>query len=117
RLVPLALDGRFATALVAMLRSDPPWREQMMRLLWANPTAAERVYGQLDREGALRPEETAGWIDGLIRAGDWDRAYARWAAHAPGAAQGRAGIYNGDFSRDPSGTGFDWSVASGAGVA
>ncbi|WP_297831154.1 hypothetical protein [Thermomonas sp.] len=113
RLVPLALDGRFADAMVAALRGNPPWRAQMMGLLWGNSTAAERVYGQLDREGALRQDEFAGWIDGLIRAGDWDLAHTRWAAHAPGAAQARAGLYNGDFSRDPSGIGFDWRLAPG----
>lgn len=116
RLVPLALDGRFADALVTMLRSNPPWRGQLMRLLWTNPTAAARVYGQLDREGALHPDEFAGWIDGLIRDGDWDTAWARWSTHAPGATQDRPGVYNGDFSRDPSGAGFDWRLASGAGV-
>lgn len=117
RLVPLALDGRFATALVAMLRTDPPWREQVMRVLWTNPTAADRVYGQLDREGALRPDEFAAWIDGLIRDGDWGAARMRWAARTPGAAQDRASLYNGDFARDPSGAGFDWRLAVGAGVA
>ncbi len=117
QLVPMALDGRFATALVAVLRGDPPWRADMLRALRANPTAASRVFEGLDREHALRPQEFGDWIDGLIAAGDWDEAYARWAGRAPGADRTHPGVYNGDFILEPSGSGFDWRLPTDSGVS
>lgn len=117
QLAPLARDGRFASALVATLRQNPPWREQMLRVLWTSRAAADRVYGQLDEEHALSPEEFAGWIDALIGQGDWDEANTRWAARTPGAeSDDRLLVYNGDFRREPSGAGFDWRLRV-AGVA
>ncbi len=115
RLVPMALDGRFAGALVEILRSDPPWRAGMLRALGSNPTAASRVFGELDADRDLTSDEFANWIGGLIAAGEWDEAHARWSAHVAGG--GRAGLYNGDFSRDPAGFGFDWRLPSDADAA
>lgn len=116
-LVPLALDGKFASALVGVLRQDPPWRGDMMTALRINPTAAARVYEQLEREHALRPEEYSGWIDGLITAGQWDEAHMRWVAKMQGGRPGGAQPYNGDFSSDPSNHGFDWRLPVGAAMS
>ena len=112
-----ALDGRFASALGEVLRTDPPWRAKMMIALRANPTAASRVYGQLDREHALHPDEVSGWIDGLITAGQWDEAHARWLSKLQGGHPDGNRFYNGDFSSDPSNHGFDWRLPVGAAMS
>ena len=113
-LVPLALDGRFASALVDVLREDPPWRADMMMALRANPTVASRVYGQLDQERALRPDEYYGWIDGLINAGQWDEAHTRWISSPRTMRADASRVFNGDFSSDPVNHGFDWRLPSDA---
>lgn len=116
-LVPLALDGRFASALVEVLADNPPWREGMLRALRANPTAASRVYSELQQRGDLAPADVSAWLDGLIGAGLWDEAWSRWRATLPPSDQAVSLLYNGDFRHDASGIGFDWhlpAVAVGA---
>lgn len=116
QLAPLARDPAFADALADVLRADPPWRDYMLLRLKIYPDASSRVLQRLQRQGALRPDEYAAWLDSLLAKGRWGEAYARWASHAIQPGQAIPLLYNGDFARSPGGLGFDWRVQEQAGA-
>ena len=119
-LVQLAGDPAFVEALADTLRHRPGWRPGLLAALRdpqaGNPANADAVLGALQRRGGLDAEESAAWIESLLRDGRWGEAYARWAA--PQVAGGRplALLYNGDFAQAPGGQGFDWRQPPVAGA-
>ena len=119
-LVQLARDSKFAEALAASLRRDPPWRSGMLAALQdprsGDPLAAGQVMQALHGQGGLSPREYAGWLDGLIRQGRWGEAYARWAGQVPKPGGRLPLVYNGGFSQPPSDAGFDWRLRRVPGV-
>jgi hypothetical protein len=115
-LAPLAQDDKFADALVSVLQESPPWRETMLSYLRGYPDAASRVMQGLHDNGGLSAMEYASWLDGLISAGKWGEAYARWAGGVVMIGGRLPLLYNGDFSRMPSNVGFDWRLKLVPGV-
>lgn len=116
KVAPLAQDPRFAEALIPILIDSPPWRSAMLVQLGAYPDAYAHVMQGLLDSGELDAEALGRWINGLIARGQWGEAYARWAAATlPGAARIPL-FYNGDFSRTPTGVGFDWHLQQVPGV-
>lgn len=112
QLVSMSLDGRFAGALVEILRGNPPWRADMMKALLGNPTAASRVLEELEQDRNLTPTEFNDWINGLIVAGEWSEANRRWLARLGPQQADRPLLENGGFHRAPSGAGFDWRLSA-----
>ncbi len=119
-LVQMAQDATFAKALAQSLRTDPPWRAGILAALrnpkTGNPSAAGQVMGALQHQGGLSPEEYAGWLDSLMAQGRWGEAYARWAGAVLKPGERLPLVYNGDFARVPSDSGFDWRLRRVPGV-
>lgn len=119
-LVQLAGDPGFADALAQTLSRRPRWRAGMLHALQhpsrGDPASADAVLAALQRHGGLDEEETAAWIESLLRDGRWGEAHARWAAPLVAAGTPLPLLYNGDFAQRPSGQGFDWRTPTVAGV-
>ena len=119
-LAQLAQDPAFAEALAAKLRQGPPWRAGLLNSLRdpkaGNPVAVGRVMQALQRQGGLKPEEYAQWLDNLMTQGRWGEAYARWAGPLPKPDGRLPLVYNGNFAQLPSDVGFDWRLRRTPGV-
>ena len=119
-LTQLAADPVFADALAEALGSHPSWRDGMLATLHAAdnkaPQAADHVLAGLQRRNDLDAASTQAWIEALIRQGRWGEAFARWAAPHVKSGRPLPLLFNGDFSSQPQGAGFDWRVPSVAGV-
>lgn len=115
----LAQSADFADALAEHLAREPRWRTAMLRALASKEApagAADKVFGALNRRGALSRAEFDRWLDGMLASGRWGAAYAHWVGSL-GDAPGRLPLlYNGDFARPPSGGGFDWRLRRIRGV-
>lgn len=107
-LVQMAQDPAFAEALAELLRSQPPWRPQVLSSLRGAPQAEARLMGALHARGGLSPQEYADWLESLMAQGRWGAAYARWAGGVVAEGQRLPKVFNGAFSQIPSGVGFDW---------
>jgi hypothetical protein len=114
----LAQDPAFADALARHLVGHPRWRTAILRTTAASglPEAADNLHGALRAHGGLDAQETAGWIDGMLRDGRWGGAYARWASGLDTPPARLPVPWNGDFGRAPSSSGFDWRVRRTPGV-
>ena len=119
-LVQLAGDPAFTEALADTLRHRPTWRQGLLAALRhptrGNPANADAVLGALQRRGGLDAEESAAWIESLLRDGRWGEAHARWAAPLTTKGESLPLLYNGDFAKAPSGQGFDWRQPQVAGA-
>lgn len=119
-LVQLSGDPGFADALAATLATRPSWRAGLLSALRhpakGNPTNADAVLAALQRRGGLDAEESAAWIESLLRDGRWSEAHARWAGPRVAAGEPLPLLYNGDFAQPPSGQGFDWRQPAVAGA-
>jgi hypothetical protein len=119
-LAKLAADPGFADALAHVLQRGPAWRPGMLAALQqAKPEdrdAADQVLGALQRKGGFSGEETAAWIEALLREGRWGQAHARWASPFIAGGKPLPLLFNGDFAQAPSGTGFDWRLPPTPGV-
>lgn len=116
-LIQFARDRDFREALAATLSGAPGWRNDFLRQLQRQGEQAtvDAVFAALQRTGTLSRRERADWLEGMLRRGDWPQAYARWAGTVPPEMALRP-VYNGDFSRRPSGEGFDWRTPRKPGV-
>ena len=114
----LAQDPAFADALAAHLVQRPLWRSATLRATTASglPEAADNLHGALRAHGGLDANETARWIEGMLRGGRWGSAYARWVSGLDGTPDRLPVPWNGDFRRAPSSSGFDWRVHRTPGV-
>lgn len=119
-LAKLTADPAFAEALAERLRRGPAWRAGMLATLHqAKPedrAAADQVLDALRHQGSFTPEETAAWIEALLREGRWGQAHARWAAPMVAGGTPLPLLFNGNFAHPPSGTGFDWRLPAMPGV-
>ena len=119
-LVQLSGDPGFAEALAETLAKRPGWRSGLLSALrhpkTGNPENADAVLAALQRRGGLDAEESAAWIESLLRDGRWGEAHARWAAPRVAEGQRLPLLYNGDFALEPSGQGFDWRQPAVAGA-
>lgn len=119
-LVQLSGDAAFAEALAATLAKRPSWRAGLLSALrhptTGNSSNADAVLAALQRRGGLDAEESAAWIESLLRDGRWGEAHARWAAPRVADGQPLPLLYNGDFAQAPSGQGFDWRQPAVAGA-
>lgn len=119
-LVQLAGDPAFVEALADTLRHRPSWRPGLLAALRdpasGNPANADAVLAALQRRGGLHADESAAWIESLLRDGRWGEAYARWASPMVAGGQPLALLYNGDFAQQPGGQGFDWRQPAVAGA-
>ena len=114
-----AANPGFGDALAGVLAGDPRWRRGFLRVLEkeAGPEALDNVYAGLQQRGQLSQEETARWIDRMIRDGRWGQAYAHWFSQLDeDTAATLPLLFNGGFEQDPSQLGFDWRNTRAAGV-
>ncbi|MGY1529592.1 tetratricopeptide repeat protein [Luteimonas sp. A649] len=114
----LTQDPAFADALATHLVQRPRWRGPILRAATASglPEAADNLHGALRAQGGLDADETARWIDGMLRGGRWGSAYARWVSGLDQTPDRLPVPWNGDFRRPPSSSGFDWRVRRTPGV-
>jgi hypothetical protein len=105
-------------ALVEMLASAPPWRHDLLQDLAGRVPDSDRltaIFTSL-HEGPHPPtvDELRPYLTRLIADGRYSDAYRGWIAMA--APKNRVSLsarpYDGDFSADPSGTPFDWTMNS-----
>lgn len=119
-MVQMAQEPAFADALAKVLATNPPWRDGTLAALRdpkiGNSGATGRVMQELQANGGLSQDEYRRWLDSLMAQGKWGEAYARWASLVV-KAEGRLPLlYNGNFTQDPSDTGFDWRLKRVPGV-
>lgn len=100
----------------------PPWREQFLRWLAAQPGAVEAlaaVFSPLLRaRKPLSDGERLAWIDGLVRAGQSGPAYALWAEGLPPEKRGQLGnVHDGGFESPADNNGFGWHISRVAGAS
>ena len=117
-LLQLSADPAFADALAERLGRSPTWRSALLAAMRADPesTGATNVFAALREHDGLDEDEAGRWINALIRANQWGRAYSLWASGldlAPGESLPM--LWNGGFDVRPTGTGFDWRVGSAPG--
>lgn len=118
-LVQLSRDPAFAEALAAHAADRPQWRGTILRAAIAArdiPEAADNLHGALRRQEKLTTAEIDRWIDGMLAAGRWGAAYARWYSGLANPPAQLPVPWNGDFSAAPTSTGFDWRVRRTTGV-
>lgn len=119
-MVTLAADPAFAEALADVLRRPPAWRSGMLAALRSaadgQREGAGRVLSALQRNGGFDANETAAWIDSLLREGRWGEAYARWASPIVARGGSLPLLFNGDFAVESTGGGFDWLMPTTPGV-
>lgn len=117
-LAQMTANPAFADALVAQLRTDPPWRAAMLATLSgkAPPAVADHVFAQLRAHNALGPEETRDWLQSMLQQGRWSTAYSHWSGIALASGQKLTAVYNGGFEQAPTDMGFDWRLATIPGV-
>ncbi|HTL13808.1 MAG TPA: hypothetical protein VL251_01755, partial [Thermomonas sp.] len=119
-MVTLARDPAFARLLARELAGNPPWRAAMLAALQAPKTGDAVAEGQvmqaLQAQGDLSAAEYDRWLEGMMSAGRWGEAYARWASRAVKPGGRLPAVYNGDFERPPSNAGFDWRLRRVPGV-
>ncbi|HET9033539.1 MAG TPA: hypothetical protein VFN25_11600, partial [Dokdonella sp.] len=118
-LIKLAERPEFADALATELARKPAWGNGLINALLANTEseASGHVLSALLRKEGLSNADFGKWIDRLASHGAWGEAYARWAGKIVlGKDRRLANVYNGGFETAPSGIGFDWRMASSAGV-
>ncbi len=99
----------------------PPWREEFLRWLAAQPGAVDAlaaVFAPLrNATQPLTAVERSAWIDGLIRAGDASQAYGLWAVDLSPERRGALGnVYDGGFELTPDNAGFGWQFNRVAGA-
>lgn len=114
----LAQDPDFAQALATHLVQRPRWRSAILRATTRSglPDAADNLHAALRAQGGLDADETARWIDGMLRDGRWGSAYARWVSGLDTPPERLPVPWNGNFGRPPSSSGFDWRIRRTPGV-
>ena len=114
----LAQDPDFAQALATHLVERPRWRSAILRASTRSglPDAADQLHGALRAQGGLDADETARWIDGMLRDGRWGSAYARWVSGLEAPPERLPVPWNGNFGRVASSSGFDWRIRRTPGV-
>ncbi len=119
--VVLAQDAALRPHLIARLSSGPPWRAMFLARLCSelrNPSTMLDVL--LDLQGSPTPprrDEVNIYLDFLVERGHRDRAYAAWLQLLPpDRLEDARLLFNGSFRDAPSGSPFDWRIATGAGV-
>lgn len=121
RLALLATDHRFRSALVTLLRADPPWRAQFLAWWHAEPESTPKAALE-DIHRALRASGTP--LGGVVRASRvaslleeqrWYEAYLTWAGGIDPSDWNALGpIVNDGFERLLGGA-FDWRFGQGTG--
>lgn len=118
-MVQWAGDPAFARALVARLRADPEWRAAMLGALSAKVASPEAsaVFAALREAGDLEEVEVRRWLEALMRAGHWGRAYAHWVGSLdlpPGEALPM--LHDGGFERPMADQAFGWRIGDASGT-
>ena len=103
--------------LVALLATNPPWREELTEGLAAKPIGLKAVTELLTGLKSSRhpptDAEAAALAEGEIAAGDYGRAYDDWRALSPwarGAAP--SAVYNPRFRSGGGSARFNWTIDS-----
>ncbi len=107
-----------------MARGLPPsaeawWAYFRDLVRWAEPEAASRVWGELERRGFGDPAVRESYVAYLVRKRRYEEAAAVWREHAagvdPGYGEGNH-IFNGGFELELGGGTFGWRVGRVDGV-
>lgn len=102
---------------LATLRTDPPWRRQVLRYLNIDPNTVGLAYRlQLDLGRATttsRHGEIAATLRALLGHRQYDLAYRLFLFTLNDGDRAHYGyVFNGAFGLEPSGRPFDWSLRS-----
>lgn len=120
-LLKIAEDPEGLKQVVAVLSSNPPWRDMFMSALprsMANGVTPLEIFRGL----AATPQPAsranmAAYLDELVRRKDYDGARYGYLQLLPPEQLGDVGlISNADFDKPPFGGPFDWHIKRGSGV-
>ena len=118
-MVRWAADPEFADVLVDRLRTDPPWRAAMLVALGrsVDSPATSTIFAALRDSGDLQDAERRRWLDALMRAGHWGRAYAHWVGSRD-RPRGEAipMLHDGGFDQPVANEAFGWRIGNGSGT-
>jgi hypothetical protein len=106
-------------ALSRRLAADPPWRTPFLLELGRRPATsgvlALILFDLRDTAHAATDEEIRCLLNGMIAAGDYQRAYASWIQLLPSRRLAAVGaVYNGRFRADAGEVPFNWTVPENA---
>ena len=116
-----ALDsGRLDAMFADIARENPEWWPAFIGQACTGARNAGALHRLLDartRAGNAGATERRCVIDRLQQDGLWPQAYQAWLNGLPAADRGRVGyLYNGDFERPLTDTGFDWRLVRQEGL-
>ncbi len=115
-ILTIAKNSKAATALTALLKTEPPWRRPFLQYVLGSPGGFQQVYqilGQLRSAGeTLHIEDLRATLKSAIGAKVFDVAYFIWLDFLDETELRRVGpIYDGGFDLPSRNLFFDWTLA------
>ncbi len=114
-LLALAADKDGSVALANMLKTEPPWRAELMQFAVKNDVEGNIPLGILNAlrsaKAAVMPSEVTWLIGALITAKKVEKAYFVWLDFLPPEdLRFVERVFDGGFDREPKNSYFDWTI-------
>jgi hypothetical protein len=114
-LANVALDARSASALSDYVVADPPWRTSLFETIarYNDADSGLRLLFDISSKRAtLRSSDMAPTLRLLMKQNRTVEAYLAWVNFLSEEKRSKAGLlFDGNFTEEPSGIPFEWSVA------
>ena len=120
-LISLLDNPSATTELAKVLKAEPPWRKSFVTWLAENDTTGQRtftLFGAIRQEqGTVESEENRALITNQIKLKHYDKAYFYWLdSLGPSQLAKVSGLFDGQFSFEPSNQFFDWNILAAQNV-